>query len=156
MLYFESQQKKVMCMDAITFASTIALFTLVIIAVVEDVRFMRIRNRLILIGLVLGRFPHSRGGKSGSYFIRHRRNLSGNSFISVISCPDFGGRRYQAIFHDWRFRIARTINRVCRMLFFGRGNSCFHTTFCTGVCSSKLDRRYPVHGTGGIWSTGRI
>ena len=41
-------------MDAITFASTIALFTLVIIAVVEDVRFMRIRNRLILIGLVLG------------------------------------------------------------------------------------------------------
>ena len=110
-------------MNAVRMASELTLYTIVIMAVVQDLQSMKISNRLILAGLVLslvfgiilGRAPqilyilgvwnYSWAGTTDLIY-SWEYILSGYRVISFVSSRRAGSRRYQAFFRNrWIYKF---------------------------------------------------
>ena len=87
---------------------TLTLLTVLVFAVAADFREMRISNRLIASGLMMG-LAHSGGRRCGHCSFPGEHFYSGYLIVSFISTACNWRRRYQVIFRSWWISFNETV-----------------------------------------------
>lgn len=116
--------KEVMQLNVVQELAARTLLVILAAAVVQDFMYMKISNRLILMGILFSlAFGLTTGGPKQVIYVLANLSFSGYRVISVISPGSTWGGRHQTIFHYRRIYKFQIVDKLY-VLFFCSG-SCY-------------------------------